>query len=175
MELREFIEARLAEDELWALAASAPPSYANAPTVAGGAHWTWATGDWWTPYTVDPLEEFIGEGADWLAPTLVTVEEWTNETSSRPFRHSVLSAEEVRTSDGGHIVRHDPARVLREVAAKRAILKRHARTSHGYCDGCGYQDCDEPLIEDAEQCLELRDMASVWSDHPDYRTEWSVT
>lgn len=34
-----------------------------------------------------------------------------------------IDAEEVDSSAGGHIVRHDPARVLRDVAKDRAILE----------------------------------------------------
>jgi hypothetical protein len=75
-----------------------------------------------------------------------------------------------------HIARHDPARVFREVAAKRAILARHPVDPYGACEGCGYGrwDGDTPWVSDAEECPELRIVASVWSDHPDYRTEWST-
>jgi len=60
-----------------------------------------------------------------------------------------------------HIARHDPARVLREVAAKRAILAE--------CEprpGIGIV-----AIELAAQRI-LRHLAAVWNDHPDYRPEW---
>lgn len=56
-------------------------------------------------------------------------------------------------ADAEHIIRHDPARVLREVAAKRALVHRHAAERH--------EDCDT-----------LRTLATVWSDHPDYRAGW---
>lgn len=59
-----------------------------------------------------------------------------------------------------HIARHDPARVLRDIAAKRAILDR-----------CVRWECDEMtagmLIEDV-----LAHLATAWSGHPDYRDEW---
>jgi len=51
-----------------------------------------------------------------------------------------------------HIARHDPARVLREVAAKRAIL-----------DAVGYDDREDVAGH----------LAAVYSDHPDYRQEWA--
>lgn len=57
--------------------------------------------------------------------------------------------------DMRHVIRHDPARVLRELAAKRAILSEHI--VGGW----------HPV-----PCLTLRALASVYSDHPDYRAEW---
>lgn len=66
-------------------------------------------------------------------------------------------------SDAAHIARHDPARVLREVEAKRAIVEVLG-------------DCDDGLIWDAHLANRaedaLRHLASVYSDHEDYRAEW---
>ena len=85
-----------------------------------------------------------------------------------------------------HIARYDPARALREVAAKRAIVAEHepgfpavARqeppgpstvtdpdgiiSTFPYCLTC---DQDAP-------CVTLEALAAVWSDHPDYRAEWA--
>lgn len=75
-------------------------------------------------------------------------------------------------ADAAHIARHDPARVLREVAAKRRVLARHHAGSDGSCDGCGYDQEQGPWIERLEDCPELRDMASVYADRPGYREEW---
>ncbi|WP_406500043.1 DUF6221 family protein [Streptomyces sp. NBC_00846] len=47
-----------------------------------------------------------------------------------------------------HVALHDPARVLREVEAKRRILARHAR--------------------DPWPCHNLRDLASPYTDHSDF-------
>lgn len=78
-----------------------------------------------------------------------------------------------------------PARVLREVAAKRAMLARHRimRAGESYwfgqaeaataCHGCGTDRNEEATTPDINDCPELRDLAAVWSDHPDYRPEWS--
>lgn len=69
----------------------------------------------------------------------------------------------------GHIARHDPARVLREVEAKRRIMEIH----HGVegfwpgspCNGCGYAgDCEDPVTEDVNDCPELRALAAVYAD-----------
>ena len=65
------------------------------------------------------------------------------------------------------IARHDPARVLREVQAKRAILARHAQArAWSYPPGDG----DESVQAELE--VAIRHLATIWSDHPDYRDEW---
>ncbi|WP_072689300.1 DUF6221 family protein [Rhodococcus marinonascens] len=63
-----------------------------------------------------------------------------------------------------HIARHDPARVLREVEAKRRIIDR------------AQELYDDPF--DTELFVEYRaailpGMAAVYSDHPDYQPEWA--
>jgi hypothetical protein len=55
-----------------------------------------------------------------------------------------------------HIARHNPARVLRDVEAKRAIL-------NGRWGGPDHADMWESCVQN---------LAAVWSDHPDYRAEW---
>lgn len=59
-----------------------------------------------------------------------------------------------------------PARVLREVEAKRAIVKLHAAEPGQHPDFCGHDLHELP-------CLTLRLLAAVWNDHPDYRQEWA--
>lgn len=66
----------------------------------------------------------------------------------------------------------DPARVLREVAGARNILAR-------------YEDClarmedpDYPQAVARDQAREYEDfvltnLTAAWSDHPDYRSEWT--
>jgi hypothetical protein len=68
-----------------------------------------------------------------------------------------------------HIARHDPARVLREVKAKRAILADHEPVRHEgrmMCATClgGYTFWP---------CPTLLALAAVWRDHPDYDPAWS--
>jgi hypothetical protein len=58
-----------------------------------------------------------------------------------------------------HIVRHDPARVLREVESNRELLLY-----------CASELADDETVE--WPALLLAKLAAVWSDHPDYRTEW---
>jgi hypothetical protein len=85
----------------------------------------------------------------------------------------VASVERELPEVATHIARYDPARALREVAAKRARIERHKRaiTAGGTSPSsfvCGQDDGY------AEACLDsIRDDAAVWSDHPDYRAEWA--
>ena len=61
-------------------------------------------------------------------------------------------------SPDDYVARHDPARVLREVDAKRRIVDRYAwLREHGDTG-------------DAAWILPL--LAAAYADHPDYREEW---
>jgi Family of unknown function (DUF6221) len=67
--------------------------------------------------------------------------------------------------------RIDPARVLREVAAKRTILADHApqvRGSRKSCSRCSYGN----LLGASWPCLTVAQLVAVWSDHPDYGQGW---
>lgn len=81
-----------------------------------------------------------------------------------------------------HIARHDPARVLAECAAKRAITELHGRpvrdegwksgaaNDHLWCGSCGsIDDSPEPY-----PCDTVKAIAAVYKDHPDYRQEWAI-
>jgi hypothetical protein len=80
---------------------------------------------------------------------------------------------------GGHIARHDPARTLREVAAGRALLDLYERATH-YRDRIFAQPEPRSISDEMravtqmmalEQVMRLR--TAIWSDHPDYRQDWS--
>ncbi|WP_063817094.1 DUF6221 family protein [Streptomyces hygroscopicus] len=62
---------------------------------------------------------------------------------------------------GQHIARHDPARVLAEVDAKRRIL-------HWHLD----EECCSVCLDDVEGCPLFRALAAPYADHPDYREAW---
>lgn len=70
---------------------------------------------------------------------------------------------QMEVANAEHIARHDPGRVLREVAAKRAILR--------HCIDDGASDWEEvgPV---ADSILEA--LARVYSDHPDFDPAWAV-
>lgn len=85
-----------------------------------------------------------------------------------------------------HAEQHDPARVLREVAAKRRVLERHCRPTPGSyavtlfgpdcCMGCGlHGEIPRKIkVENVNDCPELRDMASVYEERPGYKEEWKL-
>jgi len=66
-----------------------------------------------------------------------------------------------------HIVRHDPARVLREVAAKRALLEEFELPG---------LDCaaTSAAPDNCRQHRVLRQLAAIYSDHSDFREEWAL-
>ena len=74
-----------------------------------------------------------------------------------------------------HIARHDPARVLRQVTAMRAILDAHDRPEH-YCPIPVVHGRHGQLWTPAEgPCWTLRSLAAIWSDHDDYASAMGTT
>lgn len=79
-----------------------------------------------------------------------------------------------------HIARHDPARVLREVAAKRAIVKLHEQVpatprrgqENPPATGCHWCNEWDGLTWAGGVCDTVRLLASAYSDQPGYREEW---
>lgn len=88
--------------------------------------------------------------------------------------------------DLAHIADHDPARVLRQVQAHRAILDEHQPAegwAHGpgtnmdrgqVCGTCAGTDRFEDLVGVTFPCATLRLIASIYSDRDGYRQEWSA-
>lgn len=66
-----------------------------------------------------------------------------------------------------HFERHDPARVLREVAAKRAIVDRFKSAPMAF-----YEDDGGVLVEYVLGEV-LTDLARIYSDHPDFNPDWA--
>ncbi|PZS13677.1 MAG: hypothetical protein DLM57_16100 [Pseudonocardiales bacterium] len=120
MTLVEFLQARLAEDELIALAA------------------TDGSQQWRTHYDYRDVKDEDG--------------------------HYVVQADTRRPSleQAAHIARHCPARVLREVEAKRAVIADYLR--HDAAGDLLERDAVEDLLEE---------LCSVYADHPDYIKSWS--
>lgn len=84
-------------------------------------------------------------------------------------------------ADARHIARHDPARVLREVKAKRAVVEAHQYLA----DHDPNEGRDPGCIEDAAQIVThiagretllqvLRSLAAAYADHPDYDPAWTI-
>lgn len=68
-----------------------------------------------------------------------------------------------------HVARHDPARVLRNVEAGRALLAEHLPAADGRCPTCagaaGQGRRPAP-------CATLRLLALPFAGHPDYDETW---
>jgi hypothetical protein len=70
-----------------------------------------------------------------------------------------------------HIARHDPARVLADVEAKREIVEQHALVGDGaVC--LSYCHTRTPGEAQPWPCLTLRLLALPYVDHPEYQEEW---
>lgn len=81
-----------------------------------------------------------------------------------------------RDANAAHIIRNQPARVLREVAAKRAIVDECAAETGHWLDPSTVLTRRVPNDDHyshVEMCRStLRNLAAIWSDRPDYRDEW---
>jgi hypothetical protein len=79
----------------------------------------------------------------------------------------------VPAPDAGYMVTYDPARMLREIAAKRAILARYERAAAVPASVSSFVRGQDRGY--AEACLDaIRDLGAAWSDHPEYRAaEWT--
>ncbi|MEV7654638.1 DUF6221 family protein [Streptomyces anulatus] len=82
-----------------------------------------------------------------------------------------------------HIAHHDPARVLREVEAKRLIVEAHGRGHEcislsgsgdkSVVDGKPWAHWEPEHTVDAERpCYVLRALVLPYADHPDYLPKW---
>jgi Family of unknown function (DUF6221) len=76
--------------------------------------------------------------------------------------HAIVARGNVKPQ-AEHIGRYDPARALRGAAAKRAIAKTAAHLA-------AYGDKPIKIIGE----VMMMELAAIWSDHPDYRQEWSI-
>ena len=82
-------------------------------------------------------------------------------------QESLSAALKTMSGDGRHklfLARHDPARVLREVEAKRRILA-HAQAAE--------QDVPDIYAYDLAADYVLRALAAVYAGHPDYDEAWA--
>lgn len=78
-----------------------------------------------------------------------------------------------RPSQRTHIARHDPARVLRDVEAKRRIVDG-AESANRLVDATEYPDGYDVGRKTAwGDTLKL--LALPYADHPDYNPEWAGT
>lgn len=129
------------------------------------------------------LAEFVAarldeDEAEAKGPPGWKLERWTavkyaDKASGRNWRVDAeprCVVDSVAREDAQFMARHDPARALREVDAKRAILdltRKVQEWTHGSAGAtAGYAAA---VVSDA-----LRALAAVWPDHPDYDPEWAA-
>ncbi|MFE9337788.1 DUF6221 family protein [Streptomyces sp. NPDC007063] len=87
---------------------------------------------------------------------------WTHEPDGKVRAgDGTPVAKHAWADEGAHITRHDPARVLAEVDARRRILRWHLD-----------EECCSVCLDDVEGCPLFRALALPYADHPDYREEW---
>jgi hypothetical protein len=170
-ELLPWLREQVDEDERWARAASQayPYTAGEARVPPDGVHWRWVTGDVWETAIPDPVvNEFVAEHG--YSCWLVTVEEWPSGTTGRPMPRSYAnSIVEMDSAAAGHIIRHDPARVLAEVAAKRRILDEYERAFER-------RRAHPDDMASAGALLALHGavklLALPFADRPGFREEW---
>jgi hypothetical protein len=99
----------------------------------------------------------VEQGASWLA---ITDDVW---------KRAVFDADRI----ADHMARHDPARVLRDVEATRAVLRMREAMA------LGLEAADGTLLAGAARVRlgaydnVLQALATAWSDHEAYRSEWA--
>ncbi|OQQ32280.1 hypothetical protein A6411_10770 [Prescottella equi] len=84
----------------------------------------------------------------------------------------------VAETDAYHIARHDPARVLREVEAKRAILaqEEEARAHYDHIKSSAtYPGVEISMGHVVALATVIRHLASAYADHPDFQQEWAIS
>lgn len=97
--------------------------------------------------------------------------QWTADGDTVDFCQMDLSG--FHPTIAQHVALHDPARVLRDVEAKRRVLARHVLSPAindpelpwDNRDDCQYDGEDWP-------CPDLLDLALSYADHPDHREQW---
>ncbi|MFE4310619.1 DUF6221 family protein [Streptomyces sp. NPDC056891] len=72
-----------------------------------------------------------------------------------------------------HVALHDPARVLRDVDAKRRVLARHQLSPASGDPELPWDNVDDCQYDgDRWPCSDLLDLALSYAEHPDYQEQW---
>ncbi|MER7361900.1 DUF6221 family protein [Nonomuraea wenchangensis] len=176
-ELVDFYEARLGEDQAWAEGCQ-------------GHRWVWECTEDDKVAEPNPVEEESLADGDRVA--LRSVEQRTVDYASWTLSATtpISYAEEVRSVAAGHIVRHDPARVLADVAADRKLIARYKAAEESHEEAlraltdARQSGADEAAVHAAGEDLAaaharaaayltiLEDRAARFFDHPDFQPHW---
>jgi len=93
--------------------------------------------------------------------------EWTGHGNAVHSRQVDLT--EFDPAIAQHVARHDPARVLRDVEAKRRVMSRHTLSPAGGDPERPWDDRDDCQFDgDLWPCDDLLDLALPYRDHPDF-------
>lgn len=79
------------------------------------------------------------------------------------------------SDDAEHIARHDPARVLREVAAKRAVIRQYEDVREQARHPVSAENRMRARVAEGELLEVLQHIAVIYSNHTDHDPNWSTT
>lgn len=161
MELVDFLRARLDEDEALAREAS------GSTVVGERGNWRPSpSGDEWeaSQTDCDETELLVALRPGLPRPVDVMSGYWGAVVCDKPDDCDPDAASPLRQLQ--HAARHDPARVLAEVEAKRRIVFLATQIP-------ALTAKHNPFQNDADGWAEtLKQLALPYADHPDYREEW---
>ena len=165
-DLVQWLRAQLDNDALWATEASR--EYGEA-AHEGGVHWQWVEPDTDTPVVADPSRgQHLTDDAENFRFSLRSVEEFPRRHVGPLPLFAIHIAEEIPAAVAGHIAAHDPARVLREIEAKRGIIAAHERRPMPKGDTADCAHCWGAVWP----CPTLRLLALPYADKPGYQESW---
>lgn len=154
-DLVSFLRERLDEDEQGARAATAGP-------------WVW-TGE--QCYSGEDCSDDHAHSWGHMGPDLYGNDELVLTSGGYDADQVIVSR-----PDAVHIARHDPSRVLAEVAAKRAILDDHWNLNaeldeeHWVCARCHSRSRHDAM---RWPCPTLRALVLPFRDHPEFDPDWT--
>lgn len=161
-ELVDWLRAQLDEDERVARAATAGPwRVAPEPPMFGDDETADVEADWTETKYLNPDPPYSGTLHEWR-PNVIGDREGFGAASS---------------VNAAHIARHDPARVLRDVAAKRAIVDDLRRYEGAIRQESATARPGDPIpanLYAARDALlaAVQHLASAYDDRPGYDESW---
>lgn len=156
MDIAEFLTARYDEDEQLA-------RHAAHIAREGGTRWVVST----TRY----VEDYAFVSITTAPPSVIEVA--GSGFDGTGGVHGLVYAE--------HIARHDPARVLADIAAKRRLVEGYPKLEQRIAEvrkndptTYSYDHAKFAGMREAAEAVLLQ-LASVYADHPDYNPAWAIT
>ena len=105
------------------------------------------------------------DGGEWTADVLARLWWYSDPPKPRSATDPIIQ----------HAARYNPARIVREVETKRAILARHQQAPGAdgtlFCCWCS-SDVDTASLDVWWPCPDVRDITAIWDGHPDYDPAW---